>query len=171
VDRSAGMLAKDMKKAGLAVTIPGPEGEETRDFHAFRATYITKVIRGGADLKQAMTLARHTDPKLTAGTYARARMEDLGALVDRLPTGSSTGVAPGVAEKGDRRAESETVGKTSPEVNAYTVPTEPLGKQGLRAIEGDPMGSEESAPGRIRTSDHPFRKQVLYPLSYEGGTR
>jgi hypothetical protein len=27
-----------------------------------------------------------------------------------------------------------------------------------------------SAPGRIRTSDTWFRKPVLYPLSYEGGT-
>ena len=34
-----------------------------------------------------MTLARHSDPKLTAGVYARAHMEDLGALVERLATG------------------------------------------------------------------------------------
>jgi hypothetical protein len=29
----------------------------------------------------------------------------------------------------------------------------------------------ESAPGRIRTYDTRFRRAVLYPLSYEGGTR
>ena len=27
------------------------------------------------------------------------------------------------------------------------------------------------APGRIRTCDTGFRRAVLYPLSYEGGTR
>jgi hypothetical protein len=27
-----------------------------------------------------------------------------------------------------------------------------------------------SAPGRIRTCDTGFRRAVLYPLSYEGGT-
>ena len=53
-----------------------------RDFHALRACYTSKVIRAGADLKQAMTLARHSDPKLTAGRYARTRLADLGPVVD-----------------------------------------------------------------------------------------
>jgi hypothetical protein len=31
-----------------------------------------------------MTLARHSDPKLTAARYARTRLYDLGAMVNNL---------------------------------------------------------------------------------------
>lgn len=65
-DRSADLLA-----AGIPMTADGPERPEVRDFHALRVCFITNVVRAGADLKQAMTLARHSDPKLTAGRYAR----------------------------------------------------------------------------------------------------
>ena len=66
--------------------VDGPEGIEVRDFHALRNCYISDVIRTGADLKQSMTLARHSDPRLTAGRYARTRLFDLGAVVNKLPT-------------------------------------------------------------------------------------
>jgi hypothetical protein len=79
------MLRADLTVAGLPVEIDGPEGTETRDFHALRACYISNIIRAGADLKQVMTLARHSDPKLTAGRYARTRLHDLGAVVNKLP--------------------------------------------------------------------------------------
>ncbi len=85
VRRSADMLRLDLQAAGILVEVDGPEGTETRDFHALRACFISNVIRAGADLKQAMTLARHTDPRLTAGRYARTRLHDLGAVVDKLP--------------------------------------------------------------------------------------
>ena len=90
--RAADMLRADLDAAGVPVEVDGPEGTETRDFHALRAWYISDVIRAGADLKQAMTLARHSDPRLTAGRYARTRLHDLGAVVDKLPgtTGSTT---------------------------------------------------------------------------------
>lgn len=32
-----------------------------------RVCYISDIVRAGAALKQAMTLARHSDPKMTAG--------------------------------------------------------------------------------------------------------
>ena len=80
------MLRADLDAAGVPVEADGPEGTETRDFHALRACYISNVIRAGADLKQAMTLARHSDPRLTAPRYARTRLHDLGAVVNKLPT-------------------------------------------------------------------------------------
>ncbi len=83
------MIRADLIAAGVPIVVDGPEGAETRDFHAQRNCFISDVIRAGADLKQAMTLARHSDPKLTAGRYARTRLHDLGALVDKLPTTSS----------------------------------------------------------------------------------
>jgi len=86
VERAARMLRHDLKAADIPFTICGSDGEEARDFHALRNCYISNVIRAGADLKQAMTLARHSDPKLTAGRYARTRLHDLGALVNKLPS-------------------------------------------------------------------------------------
>ncbi len=80
------MLKLDLAAAGIPTEIDGPEGSEVRDFHALRNCYISDVLRTGADLKQAMTLARHSDPKLTAGRYARTRLFDLGAVVNKLPT-------------------------------------------------------------------------------------
>jgi S1-C subfamily serine protease len=62
---SGGPLLSRLRPAAIPVEVDGPEGIETRDFHALRACYISNVIRAGADLKQAMTLARHSDPKLT----------------------------------------------------------------------------------------------------------
>jgi len=85
-EKGAKMLRIDLEAACIPFTILGHEGEETRDFHAFRNCYISNVIRAGADLKQAMTLARHSDPKLTTARYARTRLHDLGSLVNRLPS-------------------------------------------------------------------------------------
>lgn len=87
--RSADMLKVDMTAAGVPVEADGPNGVEVRDFHALRVCFISDVIRGGADLKQAMTLARHSDPRLTTARYGRTRMGDLGALVNKLPTPGS----------------------------------------------------------------------------------
>ena len=84
-EKGAARLCVDLDAANIPFTIIGHEGEETRDFHASRNCYISNVIRAGADLKQAMTLARHSDPKLTTARYARTRLHDLGATVNKLP--------------------------------------------------------------------------------------
>ena len=88
-----GVNSRRMKSASYSPSfqrakpdVDGPEGIEVRDFHALRNCYISDVIRTGADLKQSMTLARHSDPRLTAGRYARTRLFDLGAVVNKLPT-------------------------------------------------------------------------------------
>ncbi len=95
--RSADMLKLDMTAAGIPVGVTGPDGTEVRDFHALRCCYISDVVRSGADLKQAMTLARHSDPRLTTARYARTRMTDLGVLVNKLPT-TGTDAAPDAAD-------------------------------------------------------------------------
>jgi hypothetical protein len=55
------------------------------DFHALRHGYVALLDTAGATLKEAMHLARHTDPKLTTARYGRARLHDLAAAVERLP--------------------------------------------------------------------------------------
>lgn len=54
------------------------------DFHSLRVTFISRVAETGATLKQAMELARHSDPKLTMRTYARVGLATLGGIVDGL---------------------------------------------------------------------------------------
>jgi integrase len=56
------------------------------DFHAFRHTYISRLIQSGASPKTAQTLARHSTVTLTLGRYAHAGLFDLTAAVEALPS-------------------------------------------------------------------------------------
>src|SRR5439155_13007923 len=82
---AAEMLRIDLDAAGIPYEVPGPDGPLYADFHALRHSYIALLDRAGLTLKQAMQLARHSDPKLTMAVYGRAALHDLGAAVDRLP--------------------------------------------------------------------------------------
>ena len=185
VGRAAVILRADLDAAGVPVEVDGPEGVETRDFHALRAVYISDVIRAGADLKQAMTLARHSDPRLTTARYARTRLHDLGAVVDKLPTqttsgppayhavlkmtgtdpavrdpgrpGAATGAAAGDAGRGRLRV-----------VAAIGDPgtSEPAGpnsceRRGLGNGRGDVREDEGRGPARIRTGGDGFANRCL----------
>jgi hypothetical protein len=83
--RSADMLKVDLEAAGVPYVVEGPSGPLFGDFHALRHTYISMLDKAGASLKQAMQLARHSDPRLTMARYGRAQLADLGATVERLP--------------------------------------------------------------------------------------
>jgi integrase len=112
---AAKMLRVDLKAAGIAETTEGPEGTLHLQFHSIRHTLIYLLDQAGVSLKQAMVLARHSDPKLTAARYGRAQLNDLGESVERLPdlisdssspqafraTGTDNFVAPPVALVGD----------------------------------------------------------------------
>ena len=125
-DRSADMLKIDISAAGVPSDVDGPEGVEVRDFHALRNCFISDVLRAGADLKQAMTVARHSDPRLTTARYGRTRLHDLGAVVDKLPTptrtvpeptvlrltGTDSGSSKGAAVSGSGRVQLRTIGET-----------------------------------------------------------
>jgi hypothetical protein len=56
------------------------------DFHALRATYITLLVKGGASVKVAQELARHSDPKLTMNVYTKLGVHDLTGALDALPS-------------------------------------------------------------------------------------
>ena len=55
------------------------------DFHALRVTYITMLVRGGATVREAQSLARHSDPKLTLNVYAKLGINDLSGALNRMP--------------------------------------------------------------------------------------
>lgn len=70
------------------------------DFHSLRGQYIGRVVQAGANLKEAMELARHSDPKLTMKTYARVRLNDLAAVLERLPTARPSAPSQGTGTYG-----------------------------------------------------------------------
>ena len=56
------------------------------DFHALRHTYVSRVVRSGANPKVAQKLARHSTPVLTLGRYAHADVADGAAALERVPS-------------------------------------------------------------------------------------
>jgi integrase len=66
---------------------------QVADFHSLRVLFISRVVAGGASVKEAQTLARHSTPLLTMNTYSRATLLDvagavagLGDLLTKQPT-------------------------------------------------------------------------------------
>ena len=56
------------------------------DFHgATRHGYISAIVAGGASVKTAQELARHSTPVLTIGRYSHARLHDLTGALEALP--------------------------------------------------------------------------------------
>jgi hypothetical protein len=162
-DRSADMLKIDMSVAGVPFEADSPDGVEVRDFHALRNCFISDVIRSGADLKQAMTLARHSDPKLTTARYARTRLHDLGSVVNNLPnpstpdagsevmrltgtgSGSSTGAATGAATSGGGRVRLRVIGETGGREGVEDGKMKPPVSRGLEGDQGL-LGTIEENP-------------------------
>ena len=73
-------METDLKAAGIKKTTP----KGKLDFHAIRTFFISRTIEAGATVKEAQKLARHSDPRITMNTYARARDEGLASVVDRV---------------------------------------------------------------------------------------
>jgi integrase len=54
------------------------------DFHSLRVLFISRVVAGGASVKEAQTLARHSTPVLTMNTYSRATLLDVAGAIRGL---------------------------------------------------------------------------------------
>ena len=80
--RSADMIRRDLEEAGIPV-----EDEEGRvfDFHGQRTTFITGLSRAGIFPALAQKLARHSDVRLTMGTYTSMNHDELSSAVESLP--------------------------------------------------------------------------------------
>ncbi len=88
------MQAEDPNSEGIPYETQGPDGPLFADFHSLRHSYIAMLDHAGLTLKQAMQLARHSDPKLTMSRYGRAGLHDLGAAVERMPSLTSNTAEP-----------------------------------------------------------------------------
>jgi len=55
------------------------------DFHSTRHTFISGIVAGGASVKVAQELARHSTSRLTVDRYAHTRLNDLQNALSTLP--------------------------------------------------------------------------------------
>ncbi|HVK19159.1 MAG TPA: tyrosine-type recombinase/integrase [Fimbriiglobus sp.] len=142
--RAADMLRIDLDAAGVPYIIEGRDGPLYADLHALRHSFVALLDRSGASLREAMTLARHSDPKLTMRTYGRLRLADLGSAVGRLPsltpgTGAGSPVAALPATGTD--------GRHGPRHVPEHVPASDSGRERLRTGGGeDATGPLPSSP-------------------------
>jgi integrase len=63
--------------------------DRVADFHSLRVLFISRVVAGGASVREAQTLARHSTPVLTMNVYSRATLMDVAGAVDGLGGASS----------------------------------------------------------------------------------
>ena len=77
--KTSKMMEHDCTAAGIAYV--GDLG--VADFHSHRVAFITHLCRT-ADFSTVVDLARHSDPKLTAKTYDRVRLENRVAAINGL---------------------------------------------------------------------------------------
>jgi hypothetical protein len=85
-EKAAEMFRLDLEAAGIPYVVEGSDGPLYAHFHSLRHAYIALLDRSGTTLKEAMQLARHSDPKLTMAVYGRAQLHDLGKAVCRFPS-------------------------------------------------------------------------------------
>ncbi len=76
------MLRDDLVDAGIK---PVDDDGRVVDFHGQRTTFITGLARAGVVPAMAQQLARHSDIKLTMGTYTRLTMQEMATAVGTLP--------------------------------------------------------------------------------------
>ncbi len=64
--------------------IPKETHEGRLDFHALRASFVTLGAEAGANPKELQSMARHADPRLTFGVYAKQRDPRMAELAERI---------------------------------------------------------------------------------------
>ncbi len=162
------------------------------DFHALRVTYITLLVKGGASVKVAQELARHSTPILTMNVYSKLGVHDLAGALDYLPG----------QERPGTNFEVAAVLKTGTDDEPVDVDDDPPLYPPQLANESEPADAERcehstelprketvhkslpkdelcgpvrreattirKATGRTRTDDLRFTKPLLCQLSYGG---
>jgi hypothetical protein len=79
------MTQADAAAAGISLKVETRDGEQVLDFHSLRGTFATLPDSLDITLKGRQELMRHSDPRLTLNRYTRAKLHDLGAVVEKLP--------------------------------------------------------------------------------------
>lgn len=177
-DRAAEMLRIDLDAAGVPYVQDGADGPLFADFHALRHTFIGMLDKTGVTLKEAMHLARHSDPKLTMRRYGRPQLHDVAQAVERLPslvtpsperdtlratgTDGSILVAPMVAPTPDKACSAVRLPETREGGGSENAAgRNPLILQGVEAGCDAVIGGERSSGGWDRTTDTRLMKPLL----------
>lgn len=95
-------VRQDLKKAGIPFL---DERGRRMDYHALRATFVTRLSINKVHPRLAMELARHSDLKLTMKNYTDVGQLPLREVMDSLPS------------FGDSRIDSRTLGANSQTVS------------------------------------------------------
>lgn len=138
---AADMQRLDLEAAGIPYAVRGPDGPLYVDFHALRHTFVASLDRAGVSLKQAMQLARHSTPVLTARVYGRADLAELAAAVDRIEP-AVTGMVTGACASQDHAASPPI---TPPPPDG---PAQPLAPPGQSHGGSPPITTDHTAPRR-----------------------
>jgi len=154
------------------------------DFHALRHTYISRLVRSGANIKVVQELARHSTPTLTLGRYAHIGLVDETRALDALPpiktadpkreAMRATGTDNAIADpKGRRAARSAFAARRLPGTPSSVLTCQEGesgnasgGRGASRARVAtcqDLSLPNTGAPGVTRTPDLRFRKPPLCP--------
>ncbi|WP_246173802.1 tyrosine-type recombinase/integrase [Limnoglobus roseus] len=154
---AAEMLRVDLATAGIPYAVDSPNGPLFADFHAIRHTFIRRLDEAGATLKEAMQLARHSDPKLTMAVYGRASLEELGSVANRLAP--IPHVPPHVPTGAETCGRVTTHEETCPPGTGEQGIGRKAGKQGDEGQCGDMRADDECTPGEARTHNLPLRRR------------
>lgn len=177
------------RKYLAAAGIPWKDAAGRRaDLHALRHSYGTLLSKGGVSPREAMSLMRHTDLRLTMKTYTDPRIFDLAGAVEKLPinlgpkgaeaeaaratgtVGKAGSVGGGDAKGGPRRTESAT--SPSAQMGSGAARIGKDGKPGgtSQVVEAAGIGNENPRPAGtgkragegIRTLDVHLGKVAFY---------
>jgi integrase len=83
-DRIASMRKMHEHLEAAKITACNEQGCKV-DFHALRGTYNTNLELAGGSLQVRQELLRHSDPRLTAGTYMDTTRLETASLIEKLP--------------------------------------------------------------------------------------
>ena len=125
-------------------------------FHDLRHTFATELLRRGVDVHRVQRLLRHSDVRVTTGTYAHLLVEDLRAAVDAhapVPLAAPPTRDPKGAEDVNRPSAAAFLLHDAGSANEATIkaPQNP-----------SESGADDGGRCRIRTCDPCRVKAVLY---------
>lgn len=169
-------LKKDLAAAG----VPYKDAHGAyADFHATRHTFVTMLNRAGVPLATAMSLARHSDPKLTTAVYHHHNEIDRRAAIEATFGGPES--ADGAMARIQIRTRTPLAGSQQPaSPRTTTKPDSTLSEANgdiakwlngrrfcIDSHEDAPprTGGKESTPRRTRTFNPLIKSQLLYRLS------
>jgi hypothetical protein len=168
------MLHGDLAAAGIPYR---DVDNRVADFHSLRHSFVTMLSRSGVHPKTAQELARHSTIDLTMNVYTHARLSDLGAAVEGLPSLlpsaaanlAATGTEGTTRESFRKACAKGGTGRQGLGVGERTVGTDTQGVSepqtlcmvAIESDEEDPVGIERKLPGLDSNQDKENQNPIV----------